>query len=77
VCKIKSLILGNSPFGVITLARDFRNNQKVAIKKITVTSRNVKFIISEIKLQQMLKHPNIVAYRGCYLIGASELWVFS
>lgn len=66
---------GQSPFGFVTLARDFRNNQKVCIKKIKITAKNVKLVISELKLQQMLKHPNIVAYRGCYLLGASELWV--
>lgn len=55
-------------------ARISRTNERVAIKKMTVTPRNTRYIIQEILIQKNSKHPNIVDFRGSYLVG-DELWV--
>lgn len=53
---------------------DDRSGEKVAIKKMTVSAKNIRYIISEIDIQMNTHHPNIVDYKGAYLLGC-ELWV--
>ncbi|KAK2496375.1 hypothetical protein MC885_004944 [Smutsia gigantea] len=52
------------------LARDVHSNE-VAIKKISYTGKQStekwESIIKEVKFLQIIKHPNIVEYKGCYL----------
>ncbi|KAG7233730.1 hypothetical protein INR49_006651, partial [Caranx melampygus] len=60
--------IGHGSFGA---ARDVRNNEVVAIKKMSYSGKqtNEKWqdIIKEVKFLQKLRHPNTIEYRGCYL----------
>jgi len=66
--------IGKGSFGEVFVGTDTRNGSRVAIKKMAVTSRNLRYIISEITVQQNSQHPNIVSFLGSYLL-ATELWV--
>uniref|UniRef100_A0A8C7VTF6 Serine/threonine-protein kinase TAO2 n=1 Tax=Oncorhynchus mykiss TaxID=8022 RepID=A0A8C7VTF6_ONCMY len=63
--------IGHGSFGAVYFARDVRNNEVVAIKKMSYTGKqsNEKWqdIIKEVKFLQKLRHPNTIEYRGCYL----------
>jgi mitogen-activated protein kinase 1/3 len=55
--------LGSGAYGMVVAAKDSRNNEKVAIKKVRDCFHNLtdaKRILREIKLLQHLNHPNIV-----------------
>uniref|UniRef100_A0A803TWB9 non-specific serine/threonine protein kinase n=1 Tax=Anolis carolinensis TaxID=28377 RepID=A0A803TWB9_ANOCA len=55
----------------LSQARDIRNNEVVAIKKMSYSGKqsNEKWqdIIKEVKFLQKLRHPNTIEYKGCYL----------
>ncbi|XP_048846364.1 serine/threonine-protein kinase TAO2-like isoform X1 [Brienomyrus brachyistius] len=63
--------IGHGSFGAVYFARDIRNNEVVAIKKMSYSGKqsNEKWqdIIKEVKFLQKLRHPNTIEYRGCYL----------
>uniref|UniRef100_A0A6Q2XDT2 non-specific serine/threonine protein kinase n=1 Tax=Esox lucius TaxID=8010 RepID=A0A6Q2XDT2_ESOLU len=63
--------IGHGSFGAVYFARDVRNNEVVAIKKMSYTGKqsNEKWqdIIKEVKFLQKLRHPNTIEYKGCYL----------
>ncbi|XP_047428509.1 serine/threonine-protein kinase TAO2 isoform X1 [Mugil cephalus] len=63
--------IGHGSFGAVYFARDVRNNEVVAIKKMSYSGKqtNEKWqdIIKEVKFLQKLRHPNTIEYRGCYL----------
>ncbi|XP_067086821.1 serine/threonine-protein kinase TAO2 isoform X1 [Osmerus mordax] len=63
--------IGHGSFGAVYFARDVRNNEVVAIKKMSYNGKqsNEKWqdIIKEVKFLQKLRHPNTIEYRGCYL----------
>uniref|UniRef100_A0A4W5PD36 non-specific serine/threonine protein kinase n=1 Tax=Hucho hucho TaxID=62062 RepID=A0A4W5PD36_9TELE len=63
--------IGHGSFGAVYFARDVRNNEVVAIKKMSYAGKqsNEKWqdIIKEVKFLQKLRHPNTIEYRGCYL----------
>ncbi|KAK7938408.1 hypothetical protein WMY93_001734 [Mugilogobius chulae] len=63
--------IGHGSFGAVYFARDVRNNEVVAIKKMSFSGKqtNEKWqdIIKEVKFLQKLRHPNTIEYRGCYL----------
>jgi len=55
--------LGSGAYGMVVAAKDARNNEKVAIKKVKDCFHNLtdaKRILREIKVLQHLNHPNIV-----------------
>lgn len=64
----------SSSFGEVYLGVDIRTNERVAIKQMTITPRNTKYLIAEITIQKSSSHPNIVEFKGCYLQD-TELWV--
>jgi len=66
--------IGQGSFGEVFLGTHIKSGERLAIKKMTVTPRNLKYIISEIHIQHHSQHPNIVSYKGSYLLG-TELWV--
>uniref|UniRef100_A0A669D8A0 non-specific serine/threonine protein kinase n=1 Tax=Oreochromis niloticus TaxID=8128 RepID=A0A669D8A0_ORENI len=63
--------IGHGSFGAVYFARDVRNNEVVAIKKMSYSGKqtNEKWqdIIKEVKFLQKLRHPNTIEYLGCYL----------
>ncbi|XP_057355498.1 serine/threonine-protein kinase TAO1-like [Manis pentadactyla] len=60
--------VGHGSFGAVYSARDVRTNEVVAIKKLFYTGmRSTKDIIKEVRFLQILKHPNIIENKGCYL----------
>uniref|UniRef100_A0AAQ5X9I8 non-specific serine/threonine protein kinase n=1 Tax=Amphiprion ocellaris TaxID=80972 RepID=A0AAQ5X9I8_AMPOC len=63
--------IGHGSFGAVYFARDVRNNEVVAIKKMSYSGKqtNEKWqdIIKEVKFLQKLRHPNTIEYQGCYL----------
>ncbi|XP_015675749.1 serine/threonine-protein kinase TAO2-like [Protobothrops mucrosquamatus] len=63
--------IGHGSFGAVYFARDIRNNEVVAIKKMSYSGKqsNEKWqdIIKEVKFLQELRHPNTIEYKGCYL----------
>ncbi|XP_068099895.1 serine/threonine-protein kinase TAO2 isoform X1 [Hyperolius riggenbachi] len=63
--------IGHGSFGAVYFARDVRNNEVVAIKKMSYSGKqsNEKWqdIIKEVKFLQKLRHPNTIEYKGCYL----------
>ncbi|XP_054848462.1 serine/threonine-protein kinase TAO2 isoform X1 [Eublepharis macularius] len=63
--------IGHGSFGAVYFARDIRNNEVVAIKKMSYSGKqsNEKWqdIIKEVKFLQKLRHPNTIEYKGCYL----------
>ncbi|XP_041434835.1 serine/threonine-protein kinase TAO2-like isoform X2 [Xenopus laevis] len=63
--------IGHGSFGAVYFARDIRNNEVVAIKKMSYGGKqsNEKWqdIIKEVKFLQKLRHPNTIEYKGCYL----------
>ncbi|XP_077303499.1 serine/threonine-protein kinase TAO2 isoform X1 [Lithobates pipiens] len=71
--KLVCRLAGNRArsFGAVYFARDVRNNEVVAIKKMSYSGKqsNEKWqdIIKEVKFLQKLRHPNTIEYKGCYL----------
>jgi serine/threonine protein kinase len=62
-------------YGEVYRATNSQTNEQVALKKMLVTNGNLKYVISEIWIQRNSSpHPNIVAFKGAYLV-ESELWV--
>jgi serine/threonine protein kinase len=61
-------------FGEVYVATDIRNSRKVAIKKMAVTPKNMKHLLTEVFIQKTSSHPNIVQYINGYKIDDS-LWV--
>ncbi|XP_057355484.1 LOW QUALITY PROTEIN: serine/threonine-protein kinase TAO1-like [Manis pentadactyla] len=63
--------VGHGSFGAVYSARDVRTNEVVAIKKLSYTgmqsTKKWQDIIKEVRFLQILKHPNIIEYKGCYL----------
>ncbi|KAM6422761.1 serine/threonine-protein kinase TAO3 isoform 1-T4 [Liasis olivaceus] len=63
--------IGHGSFGAVYFATNARTNEVVAIKKMSYSGKqtNEKWqdIIKEVRFLQQLKHPNTIAYKGCYL----------
>eukprot|EP01114_Cavostelium_apophysatum_P012705 TRINITY_DN2903_c0_g1_i1.p1 TRINITY_DN2903_c0_g1~~TRINITY_DN2903_c0_g1_i1.p1 ORF type:complete len:530 (+),score=123.23 TRINITY_DN2903_c0_g1_i1:167-1756(+) len=67
--------IGEGAFGDVWQATDLRTGQKVAIKKMEITKKNMKYIINEIINQKAVSnHPNVVRFIDCYLC-ENLLWV--
>jgi serine/threonine protein kinase len=56
--------LGSGSFSEVFLGTDLSNQQKVAIKKISLTQKNniLQKIDQEVSIMQKINHPNIVKY---------------
>ncbi|KAK2500603.1 hypothetical protein MC885_012076 [Smutsia gigantea] len=62
--------VGRGAFGKVYFAQDVHSNE-VAIKKISYSGKQSpekwQDIIKEVRFLQIIKHPNIIEYKGCYL----------
>uniref|UniRef100_A0A8C4QTE5 non-specific serine/threonine protein kinase n=1 Tax=Eptatretus burgeri TaxID=7764 RepID=A0A8C4QTE5_EPTBU len=63
--------IGHGSFGAVYFARDLRNNEVVAIKKMSFSGKQAhdkwQDIVKEVRCLHKLKHPNTISYRACYL----------
>merc|ERR1711988_152815 len=66
--------IGQGAFGEVYSAYAVRTARKVAIKKMAVTPKNMKHLLTEIHIQKTSHHPNIVEYIDSYFVD-DQLWV--
>ncbi|XP_076805783.1 uncharacterized protein LOC143449455 isoform X2 [Clavelina lepadiformis] len=63
--------IGHGSFGAVYYARNVKNNESVAVKKMSYSgkqsSEKWQDIVKEVKFLTQIKHPNIVEYKGCFL----------
>ncbi|VDD85824.1 unnamed protein product [Enterobius vermicularis] len=68
--------IGVGASGRVYTARDRRNGQIVAVKRMAFESQPKKeLLLTEIKVMQKYKHENLVNYIDSYLVDADDLWV--
>eukprot|EP01104_Vermistella_antarctica_P018914 TRINITY_DN7186_c0_g1_i1.p1 TRINITY_DN7186_c0_g1~~TRINITY_DN7186_c0_g1_i1.p1 ORF type:complete len:530 (+),score=61.92 TRINITY_DN7186_c0_g1_i1:282-1871(+) len=66
--------IGQGAFGEVYQAVDTRTGEEVAVKKMGVTPKNMRHLMTEIHIQKNSSHPNIVHYVDGYFVG-DQLWV--
>jgi len=63
--------IGHGSFGAVYFARNKETKEIVAIKKMSYTGKQSmdkwQDILKEIRFLRLLKHPNTIEYKGCYL----------
>jgi hypothetical protein len=68
--------VGEGAAGEVFVCEDLENsNARVAIKKIKLTTHNLKMMTVEIGIMREMDHPQIVKYFESYLVGKDRLWV--
>ena len=67
--------VGEGAAGEVFLSQDTQTGSEVAIKKIKLTTHNLKMITVEIGIMREMNHPQIVHYHESYLVGKDRLWV--
>jgi hypothetical protein len=66
--------IGEGAAGEVYLAKQASTGRDVAIKKMPLTSQNVKLLCTEISIMKTSKHPNIVEYIDAFQVD-DKLWV--
>eukprot|EP01094_Clydonella_sp_ATCC50884_P016322 TRINITY_DN2711_c0_g1_i2.p1 TRINITY_DN2711_c0_g1~~TRINITY_DN2711_c0_g1_i2.p1 ORF type:complete len:534 (-),score=137.47 TRINITY_DN2711_c0_g1_i2:208-1680(-) len=67
--------IGQGAFGEVYVANDIRTQgRRVAIKKMQMTPKNMKHLITEVHIQKTSSHPNIVKFIAGYKVD-DNLWV--
>lgn len=63
--------IGHGSFGAVYFARDVRNKEIVAVKKMSYSGKQStekwQDIIKEVKFLRQVKHKNCIDYKGCFL----------
>jgi serine/threonine protein kinase len=57
------------------VATNVKTNERVAIKKMTITADNMKLLCTELKMMKDSHHPNIVDYIDSFIVDENQLWV--
>ena len=68
--------IGEGSTASIYVAVNKFTNQKVAIKKMKITNKNIEQIQNEILIMHNTKNPHVVGYINSYLVDSSNLWVY-
>lgn len=71
--KLEAMI-GQGAFGEVWRAVELASTRVVALKKMAVTSKNIKHLATEIFIQKSSVHPNVVSFLDCFL-HQDNLWV--
>jgi len=66
--------IGEGAAGEVYSAVYVKNNQKIAVKKMSINPDSTKLLVVEISIMRSSKHPNIVEYLESYIV-KDELWV--
>ncbi|GMT16570.1 hypothetical protein PFISCL1PPCAC_7867 [Pristionchus fissidentatus] len=68
--------IGVGASGTVFIARRNDTKEVVAVKRMAFKSQPKKeMLVTEIKVMQQYKHPNLVNYLDSYLVEADDLWV--
>lgn len=68
--------IGVGASGTVYIARRNDTKEVVAVKRMAFKSQPKKeMLVTEIKVMQQYKHPNLVNYLDSYLVEADDLWV--
>jgi len=62
-------MIGEGAAGTVQIATDKRTGHNVAIKKMKVTSDNKSSLSVELYIMSTSRHPNIIIYYDCFLVG--------
>jgi len=68
------VLVGKGSGGEVFLATNKHTNEKMAIKKITITKLNQKILANELKALSEMQHDNIMSMKECYLV-VKQLWM--
>jgi serine/threonine protein kinase len=58
----------------VFVATDMRNDDQIAIKKMTLSAQNMKMLVTEIGIMKDSGHESIVAYYDSYIVD-DKIWV--
>jgi hypothetical protein len=67
--------IGEGAAGEVFVATNSKTNERVAIKKMTITGDNMKLLCTELKMMKDSHHPNIVDYIDSFIVDDNQLWV--
>jgi Protein kinase domain/P21-Rho-binding domain len=67
--------VGEGAAGEVWLASDSKTGIACAVKKMDITSDNMKLLITEIGIMKTSFHANIVTYLDAYIVDERALWV--
>eukprot|EP01113_Clastostelium_recurvatum_P035421 TRINITY_DN493_c0_g1_i2.p1 TRINITY_DN493_c0_g1~~TRINITY_DN493_c0_g1_i2.p1 ORF type:complete len:765 (-),score=145.96 TRINITY_DN493_c0_g1_i2:45-2339(-) len=70
-----SEMIGVGGAAEVFLATDKKTNQRVAIKKMKLSSQNLKDLTTEIHIMKTSRHENIVDFVEAFIVDHDKLWV--
>jgi len=67
--------IGEGAAGEVFIATSKQKGIQVAVKKMTINPDNVKLLCTEINIMKSSRHPNIVEFMDCFVVGNNQLWI--
>eukprot|EP01130_Rhizamoeba_saxonica_P012630 TRINITY_DN5359_c0_g1_i1.p1 TRINITY_DN5359_c0_g1~~TRINITY_DN5359_c0_g1_i1.p1 ORF type:complete len:558 (+),score=142.99 TRINITY_DN5359_c0_g1_i1:37-1674(+) len=67
--------IGEGAVGSVFLAKNMKTKEKVAIKEMEITEKNLQLLTTEIAIMKTCVHENIVEYFDSFLVNNRLLWV--
>jgi serine/threonine protein kinase len=68
-------IIGEGAAGEVFIGVSKERQNPVAIKKMTINPDNMKLLCTEISIMKSSRHPNIVEFMDCFVVGNNQLWI--
>jgi len=68
-------IIGEGAAGEVFIGVSKERQNPVAIKKMTINPDNLKLLCTEISIMKSSRHPNIVEFLDCFVVGNNQLWI--